>query len=161
MRVPARDAGFSLTELMVGIVIIGIVVAATIPNFASYRETQRMSTACDRLATACREARSRARSRNHQIVLEYRTDTNEVAFIDDANDNGLADAGEEVEVYPLPDGITMASTTFTNDQLIFTGRGRAVAGGSITLDAGDHVTGRRVRVSTGTGEVRIVPVDDN
>ncbi len=160
MRVTARDAGFSLPEIMVGIVIIGIVVAATIPNFNSYRETQRMSTACDRLASACREARARARSRNHQIVLEYRTDDNEVAFIDDANDNGLADDGETVEVYPLPQGITMASTTFTNDQLIFTGRGRAVEGGSITLDAGDHVDGRRVRVSSGTGDVRVVPVDD-
>ncbi|HZL84983.1 MAG TPA: prepilin-type N-terminal cleavage/methylation domain-containing protein, partial [Candidatus Krumholzibacteria bacterium] len=101
MRVPARAAGFSLTELMVGIVIIGIVVAATIPNFNSYRETQRMSTACDRLATACHEARSRARSRNHQVVLEYRTDSNEVAFIDDTNDNGAADVGEKVEVYAL------------------------------------------------------------
>ncbi|HZL84096.1 MAG TPA: GspH/FimT family protein, partial [Candidatus Krumholzibacteria bacterium] len=60
--------------------------------------------------------------------------------------------------YALPQGVTMASTTFTNDQLIFNGRGRAVTGGSITLDAGDHVTGRRVRVSSGTGDVRVMPV---
>ena len=151
-------AGFSLAELMVGIVIIGIVMAAAIPNFTSYRESQRMATACDRLAAACREGRSRARARNHQIVLDYRTDTNEVAFIDDVNDNGVADDGEAVEVYALPAGITMSATTFTNDQLVFTGRGRALAGGSVTLVAGDRVDPRRVRVSTGTGDVRVVPV---
>jgi len=159
MRARQGTAGFSLTELMVGIVIIGIVMAAAIPNFTSYRESQRMATACDRLAAACREARARARARNHQIVLDYRTDSNEVAFIDDANDNGVADAGEAVEVYALPEGITMSATTFTNDQLVFTGRGRALAGGSVTLVAGEHVDPRRVRVSTGTGEVRVVPVD--
>lgn len=154
-----KSAGFSLTELMVGIVIIGIVLAAAVPNFASYRESQRMATACDRLAAGCREARARARARNHQVVLDYRIDTNEVAFIDDANDNGIADAGEAVEVYALPDGVSMASTTFTGDQLVFSGRGRAVEGGSVTLTAGDRVDPRRVRVSTGTGEVRVVPVD--
>ena len=160
MRVRCNRRGFSLPELMVGVVIIGIVLAASIPNFSSYRESQRMATACDRLAAACREGRARARARNHQIVLDYRTDANEMAFIDDANDNGIADLGEAVEVYALPEGVIMSATTFTNDQLIFTGRGRAVGGGSVTLTAGQRVDPRRVRVSAGTGEVRVVPLDN-
>jgi len=144
---------------MVGIVIIGIVLVAAVPNFSAYRETQRMHTACDRLAAACRDARARARARNHQIVVEYRADTNSVAIIDDANDNGVADGGEGVEVYALPDGARLSATTFANNQLIFNGRGRAMAGGSITVSVGDHVDPQRVRISPGTGEVRIVPVD--
>ena len=159
MRKSRRRAGFFLPELMVGVVVIGIVLAASIPNFRSYRENQRMASACDRLASACRDGRSRARSRNHQVVLEYRTDSNELAIIDDANDNGVADVGEAVEVYPLPAGVTMTSTTLTNNQLIFNGRGRALSGGSITLSAGEHVEGKLVRISTGTGEVRVLPVD--
>lgn len=153
-----RERGFSLVELMVGIVIIGIVLVAAVPNFVSYRETQRMHTTCDRLAAACRDARSRARARNHQIVMEYRTDANEVAIIDDVNDNGAADADEAVEVYALPEGASMAGTSFANDQLVFNSRGRALAGGSITISVGDHVDPLRVRVSAGTGEVRVVPV---
>ncbi len=156
MRQHGPSAGFSLPELMVGVVVIGIVLVATIPNFSSYRENQRMASVCDRLASAHRDARSRARSRNHQIVLDYRTGTNEMAIIDDVNDNGVADGGEKVEVYALPDGVTMASTTFTDDQLVFNGRGRALGGGSITLSAGARVDAKLVRVSTGTGEVRIL-----
>jgi len=159
MRVHRGERGFSLPELMVGIVIIGIVLVAAVPNFTSYRETQRMHTACDRLAAACRDARARARARNHQIVVDYRTDSNEVAIIDDVNDNGVADDDEAVEVYGLPDGAMLSATTFTNDQLVFNSRGRALAGGSITISVGDHVDPQRVRVSAGTGEVRVVPVD--
>ena len=113
MRARGDRRGHKKTELMEGVVIIGIVLAASVPNFNSYRESQRMSTACDRLAAAAREGRARARARNHQIVLDYRTDDNEMAFIDDANDNGVADLGEAVEVYALPDGVTMSATTFT------------------------------------------------
>jgi prepilin-type N-terminal cleavage/methylation domain-containing protein len=154
---PRQARGFSLTELMVGIVIMGVVLAASVPNLRSYRESQRMVSACDRIATACRAARARARSHNHSIIVEYRMDAGELAVIEDANDNGVVDGGEGVEVFALPAGISIASTTFTGDRLIFNGRGLAVDGGSITLTGQEHVTPMRVRVSAGTGQVRVLP----
>ena len=159
MRQP--DArGFTLPEVMAGIVIMGIVIAASVPNLVSYRESQRMATACDRVAAACRAARAQARSQNHSIIVEYRTDDSEIAVIEDADDNGVADAGEPVHVFSLPGGVTLASTTFTGDQLVFNGRGQALEGGSVTLQArSDRVEPMRVRVSAGTGYVKVVPGD--
>lgn len=149
-----RSAGFSLTELMVGLTLTGIVVAATVPNLRSYRESQRMSSAGDQIASAIREAQARARSQNHEIVLEYRTATNEFAVIDDVNGNGIADGGEQVTVSPLPSGVTLASTTLTGNQLMFNGRGRSINSGSIVL-SGSHVSNREISISAGTGNVKI------
>jgi prepilin-type N-terminal cleavage/methylation domain-containing protein len=148
--------GFTLVEAMVGIVIMGILIVAAVPNLVSYRESTRMASACDQVAEACQMARSRARSENHSIIVECRTD--EMAVIEDVNDNGIADGGEAVQTYALPSGITLSSTTFTNDQLVFNGRGQAVTGGSVTV-AGCHSSTSSVRVSAGTGFVKVIPGD--
>jgi type IV fimbrial biogenesis protein FimT len=154
MKRRRRNAGFSLTELMVGVTLTGIVLAATVPNVRSYRESQRMTAAGDQIASAIRDAQARARSQNHDVVVEYRTNTNEFAVIDDVNGNGVADAGEQVTVSPLPDGVTLASTTLTSNQLIFNGRGRSVNSGTVVL-SGSHVENREVSVSAGTGRVKV------
>jgi Tfp pilus assembly protein FimT len=140
---------------MVGLAVTGIVVAATVPNLRSYRESQRMAAAGDEVATAIRTAQARARSQNHDVIVEYRTNSNEIAVIDDENSNGSADAGEQVTVKPLPSGVSLASTTLTSNQLLFNNRGRATNSGSITL-SGKYVSDKEVRVSAGTGRVKVL-----
>lgn len=158
MRRQRRNAGFTLTELMVGVTLTGIVLAATVPNLRSYRESQRMSAAGDQIASAIRDAQARARSQNHGIIVEYRPDSNEFAVIDDLNNNGSADVGEQVTVSPLPTGVSLASTTLTGDQLMFNGRGRSTNSGSIVL-SGSHVSNREISVSAGTGRVKVKTPD--
>ena len=46
-------AGMTLLELMVGITIVGIIAVAGVPNIRSYRETQRVSSASQRIAAVC------------------------------------------------------------------------------------------------------------
>jgi type IV fimbrial biogenesis protein FimT len=154
MKRHRRIAGYSLTELMVGVALTGIIVAATVPNLRSYRESQRMTAAGDQIASAIREAQARARSQNHEIVVEYRPLSNEFAVIDDVNGNGAADVGEQVTVSALPTGVTLASTTLTSDQLLFNGRGRSVNSGSIVL-SGNYVSNREISVAAGTGRVKV------
>ena len=154
MQMRGRRAGYSLIELMVGITLTGIVLAATVPNIRSYRESQRMASASDRVASAIRSAQARARSQNHDIIIDYRPITNEFAVIEDANENGIADGGEQVTLHPLPGGVTLSATTLTGDQLLFNGRGRATNSGTITLQ-GSHVSDREIRVSAGTGRVMV------
>jgi Tfp pilus assembly protein FimT len=140
---------------MVGMAVTGIVIAATVPNLRSYRESHRMAAAGDEIASAIRTAQARARSQNHDIIVEYRTNTNEFAIIDDENGNGSADAGEQVTVKPLPSGVSLASTTLTSNQLLFNSRGRATTSGVITL-SGKYVSDKEIRVSAGTGRVKVL-----
>ena len=158
MHMRCTRAGYSLAELMVGVVLTGIVLAATVPNVRSYRESQRMSAASDRIASAIRTAQARARSLNHDVIVNYRSGSNDFQVIDDANENGVADGGEQVTVVPIPGGVTLSATTLTGNQLLFNGRGRATNSGTITL-AGSHVEDLEIRVSAGTGRVHVVMPD--
>lgn len=159
LRHTRDERGFTATELMVGLVIVGIIIAAAVPNLRSYRESQRMASACDRVAAMCRTARAKARSQNHQVIVSYDTATNTVVVHEDLDDDGVVDAGEDVDTFAMPTGVFLDSSTFTNDALVFNGRGRCVEGGSVIVDGLDHVDPRRIRVSAGTGQVKIMPVE--
>ena len=154
-RSSKRD-GFSLLEVMVGCAVVGIVVAAAVPNMRSYRESHRIWSETQQIASICKAAQARARSENHNVVVEYRPDSNEYVVLDDENNNGQADNGETVTTHPIRDGLTLAYTTFTNDQLIFDNRGRATNGGTILVQGSQYdIEPKRVQIAAGTGQVRI------
>jgi len=150
--------GFTVVELMVGVAIVGILIAAAVPNLRSYRESQRMSSACDRISAMCRAARATARSQNHQVIITYDTSNDEVAVHEDADDDGIVDGGENVQTFAMPSGVFLDSSTFTNNALVFNNRGRCVEGGSVIVDGLEHVDQKRIRVSAGTGHVKVLGV---
>ena len=150
-----REGGFSLTEMMVAISVMGLVVAAAIPNLRSFREAQRIAGAAQQMASLCRAAQAMARSENHHVIVEYRTDDNVLAIIQDENNNGSVDGGERVIEHPVGDGLQLASTSFANDQLIFDSRGRATNGGTVLLQGRTGVQPKRLTIAAGTGHVTI------
>lgn len=152
MQRHAHERGFSLIELTIGVVIVGITLAVTVPNVQSYRNSQRIASGTDQITSMIRSAQARARSTNSQIIVLYNTGT--ISIVDDANDNGVADFGENEISHQMPDGVTVASTTFTGNQLLFNARGRAMAAGTLTV-GGLHTANREVRVSLGTGQLKV------
>lgn len=154
-----RTRGYSLVELMVGIAIAGVVMAAAVPNLRSYRESQRLQGATEVVAASVAEAKARARSMNMSVIVEYRVDEAVIAVIDDADGDGVEDDTEHVEVHPLDTGLVLASTTFTDDRLVFDSRGTAVSGGSIFVTGADGLPPKRVRISAGTGHVAVRGVE--
>jgi prepilin-type N-terminal cleavage/methylation domain-containing protein len=150
-----RNAGFSLTESMVAISIIGLLIAAAVPNLRSYREAQRVAGGAQKMAAVCRAAQAQARSENHDVILEYRPNDNTLAVIDDENNNGSADNGETVIEHPIGDGLQLASTSFTNDQLVFDSHGRATSGGTVLLRGRAGVQPKQLTIASGTGHVSI------
>ena len=147
--------GVSLVELLVTCSIFGVIVAASVPNLRSYRESQRISSGSQQVVAAARTAQAKARSENHNFLVEYRTAQNAIAVVDDANNNGVGDAGETVIVRNMPTGLTLQSTTFPNDRLIFDSHGHATSGGTVVLYGRKGTTGKTIRVSSGTGQVKI------
>jgi len=62
--VSKRHSGFTLVELMVVIVIIGIIMIIAIPNFARIQQEARLRGACQRIAQHLKQIRERAISTN-------------------------------------------------------------------------------------------------
>lgn len=149
-------AGFTVVELMVTCVIVGILAVAAVPNMHSYQESHRLWSQGEQLAAIARTAQSRARSQNHNVLVDYRRTDNVIAVVDDTNNNGVEDAGETESLHPVQSGLSLEATTFTSDLLVFDTHGRAVSAGVITLcGSGDSPQRNQVRIAAGTGIARV------
>jgi prepilin-type N-terminal cleavage/methylation domain-containing protein len=68
--VRSREAGFSLSELIVVIAMIGVLAALGLPQFMSYWRTSATTAAASELATAINRARQLAISGNQNYCAE-------------------------------------------------------------------------------------------
>jgi type IV fimbrial biogenesis protein FimT len=69
----ARARGFTLIELVVVVMLVGILASLAVPAFSNLIATQRLSTAVSDIYTALATARSEATKRNVDVTLAQKT----------------------------------------------------------------------------------------
>jgi type II secretory pathway pseudopilin PulG len=133
-----RSAGFSVIELLIVFVVIGIIAGMAILQYSSTKEALNADDAAYRVLNYFREAGQRAASDHHSYRVVINTTTNRISMINEntfATGNGEGDtvAGDDVMVkqepagtnvlFAQPTGIALppapsnyAAATFTNGQ---------------------------------------------
>jgi len=107
-----RSSGFTLIELMVVVVLIGIVAAYAVPSFTQLVERNRVTSTVNGMLGILNYARSEAVKAGQTIEVTPLTgndwDTGVVVWLDADNDDVL-DAGEELRRFTdIPNGLTVA-----------------------------------------------------
>ena len=150
-----RSRGFSLTELMIVISIMGALLAVSSPALSRFIANWRLNGAASEMAMVLRSARSSAVDKNINVVFMFDQAAGEYHYLEDRNGDGNADAGElETPARALPPGVTIDAFTVPQPSVTFTSRGSTADGGIIVM------TGRggrqvQIRVFSGTGNVSV------
>lgn len=147
------ERGFSLTELMVGLVVAGIIAIVAIPNFNKANKDQQLRSAASQIESSLRRARSQAVSRNIDVRVSVNPVTMTITRQADTDGDGTFET--QSESADLPHGIALANVSFGGgNTVIFNGRGRPDNAGSLAIIA-SHGYQRTLTLAAGSGAVSI------
>lgn len=152
------QAGVTALELIVGLVIFGITMAATLPAFSHLMQTNNLKGGSDKLAGHFRLARTKAISSgiNHMVI--WSTDAGAYVILEDTNENGVPDMGEPFDgPFQLPDNVSLANPSpdgFSNDWVTFSRNGSASESGTLVLSNLNGVS-TNLTLLAPTGQVRV------
>jgi Tfp pilus assembly protein FimT len=143
---------------MVGLVIVGIIMAAALPNLARSNRNHRLVSAASEIEGALTRARSAAVTTRDPVRVTVNAALNQVVLEQDTTDDGNFD--RNMWTVNVDDDINIANVTFNGgNTVIFDARGAPDNPGLLLLANGGD-SGQRILVSAGSGavSVRSVPL---
>ncbi|MBU8922427.1 MAG: GspH/FimT family pseudopilin [Bacteroidales bacterium] len=150
-----NNRGFTLTELMIVISIIGLLAILTLPGYNKFMANWRLNGDTQELATALRTARSTAVMKNIDVVFEFDPDTQTYSYFEDEDGSGSRGSDEYLSaIHEMSPDVRIAGHTFSGTVLTFGGKGNTRESGSITL-RNVHNKIKDVVIFGGTGNITI------
>jgi prepilin-type N-terminal cleavage/methylation domain-containing protein len=151
----AGSAGFSIIELMVVVVIMTAVLAASIPALRQHTDTINLKKASDDIAGTLKLARHRAVATDTDVVVVFDSAAGTFYAFEDADGDGTYDNGEtRTGTYSVPNKVTINSVSFTSEKVTFAPRGSAGETGNVEL-VNTRSKAIRVDLTAATGLVYI------
>lgn len=176
-----RQAGMTLIELMIGIVVLGILLALGVPTFSRWTQSSQIRNAAEAIHNGLMLARAEAVRRNTAVRFQFVTTTTSACALSDTGANwvvsldsaaGKCDAAPSdnvdpriVQVRSAAEGSRNAAVNAGGVSLItFNGTGQATGGAPAAINVTNPTGGAcapggpmrcmRVTVATG-GQIRM------
>lgn len=156
-----RNSGFTMIEMMIVVVVIGIVAAMAAPSFLGYMPKLRVKSAARGIVSAMRLARSKAVSerRPYGVVFNL-TDNSVTAFADTDSPSSFTYSSSDstTSTDTLNADIQLSSCTYNNNCVIFSSTGAASTSGDLQLVTKDGSILMSISLLASTGRVRLTEI---
>ena len=152
-----RNAGFTLTEIMVVILVFGIAVAIAFPMLADAIRTQRLMTAASTIESELARARSSAVTTRDPVRVTFIPAINQLLLDRDTTGDGNFDM--RVRAVTIDPDIDMTDIQFDGGQtVVFDQRGTPDNPGTLMITNGNG-SAQRILVASGSGAVTVRTVE--
>jgi len=170
----ARRAGFTVVELLIVLVLVGLLISIAAPVINPGR--WRADSAVQELMIGLNAAQRLAVLRQHDVVVTFQVDERRIAVHRDADNDGTLDTGEDTRTIELPETVGFSrggappiegatdDVTFAtgggDPRLVFHRNGSASESGTAYVRpvegsmSADAESSRAVSVERATGQVR-------
>jgi prepilin-type N-terminal cleavage/methylation domain-containing protein len=150
-----KNRGFTLAELMIVILIIGLITALSLPGYSRFLQSWKLNGEAEQFAATMRTARSAAIMKNLNAVFTFNVNARTFFYFEDNDRDGIRDNNEyQSATYRLIPQIEFAAHTLSGTTLTFGPMGNTSANGSITLRNTRKST-KIIRIYGGTGNITI------
>ncbi|MDR2450929.1 MAG: GspH/FimT family pseudopilin [Candidatus Accumulibacter sp.] len=151
-RTPRRSRGVTLIEVLIGLVIMGILIAMAVPNFTGWIRNQRVRAAAESLLNGLQTARAEALKTN--AVVNFRIETDRWKVV--GRDNAEIQSGQWSQVVVAAD---RSSFCFNGMGRLVSPAGCGAGPGSISISGTDGAG--NCAAAGGRGETRCLRIEVN
>jgi prepilin-type N-terminal cleavage/methylation domain-containing protein len=141
-----RNNGFSLLEVLIVIVVLGILSAIGVANYNSYARSVRMKEVSNRIAQLFQETSARAVNRGTSFTIDFKL--NQEAGVDlTLSGDGTS---EDIRLENDAELTAVTDTAGVRSSITFNARGRRVKSDGVTPDASTLVVNAQLGTLTRT-----------
>lgn len=152
-----NERGFSLTELMITMAILGLVLACSLPGFRSMMEGNRHNASIGQVTSRLFLTRQMAVRDRTPYVVTLDTVNSQFAVFQDNDGDGVQDGGETaLGPWTLNTDVLLQNVSWTGDQMTFFPNGTTSETADIRI-ADVSGRSRTIRVSSITGNAEVLP----
>lgn len=152
-----RERGMTLTELLVTMLILGIVLAASLPGFRSMMYGHRHNASIGQVTSRIFLTRQMAVRDRTPYVMTLDVVNSQYSVFQDNDNDGVQDVGETgLGPWGLNNGVILQNVSWAGAQMSFFANGSTSQTGDIRIVDTRGRT-RTLRVSSITGNVEVLP----